>query len=125
MELLTPDWDQHIRWTGRTDTLPRLLKYYRALGFTRLYMYLHNPGPRTLDVVRALQGQDDDGSSVVPIRWAMPRAWIRSATLRNASARGFLVDPVDWNLTGVDTLSEVDEAEYGVPNGGKNDVDIW
>lgn len=98
-------------------------QYYRALGFTRMYTYLLNPGPRTLKVIQAIRDEDD--AALVPIRWSMPQAWIRSSRIRHAPAREFLVDPALWNLTGVETISEDEENLLGVPNGGDGDVDIW
>ena len=96
--------------------------HYRALGFSRFYPYLLDPGLETLRVLRELMAE---GAGVEPVRWGVPKGWLFSTTRVWDTERSFAVPPGEWGLPGMDPLSDKVELDLGVPKGGARDVRLW
>ncbi|KAK4705636.1 hypothetical protein P7C70_g579, partial [Phenoliferia sp. Uapishka_3] len=90
--------------------------YYRALGFTDFYAYLLDPGPETIAIIRELVHEEGFHA----VRWTLPLEWL-------ASHKDYRVDPHEWEISGVPTLSREDEYHYSYSgsNPPKADVGVW
>ncbi|KAI5477834.1 hypothetical protein MNV49_005918 [Pseudohyphozyma bogoriensis] len=101
-------------------SFPDFLQYYKALGFSDFYAYLLDPGPILLGVIAELVRNPLPGITVHPIRWTLPREWLKST-------KPYMVDPRDWGIPGMEILSGEEEAKYAYSGGAppKLDVDIW
>ncbi|KDE02145.1 hypothetical protein MVLG_07282, partial [Microbotryum lychnidis-dioicae p1A1 Lamole] len=90
------------------------VSYQKSLGFTRIYIYLLDPGPITLSVLRKLASADPD---IVLVRWGILKNWaIGSGSLRGT----FAVDPSRWNLPGIEPLEPAREALLGTARSSKS-----
>ncbi|KAM0790394.1 hypothetical protein ACM66B_003276 [Microbotryomycetes sp. NB124-2] len=129
------DADKHVTGTGRGAVcLPPLstdlyapvirdfLSYYRGLGFDRFYAYILDPGPETIRVLRQLAREDP---SFTPIRWALPKTWMKSGSFLQSPSRDFRVDPAQWNIKGIEQLPPQVEFDIGVTTDNERDVRIW
>ncbi|KAK4049364.1 hypothetical protein OIO90_005493 [Microbotryomycetes sp. JL221] len=129
------DGEKHVTGTGRGAVcLPPLstdlyapvirdfLSYYRGLGFDRFYAYLLDPGPETIRVLRDIAREDP---SFTPIRWALPKTWMKSASFLQSPSRDFRVDPYEWNIPGIENLPAEVEFDVGVTTDNERDVRIW
>jgi len=95
--------------------------HYRALGFQRFYIYLLDPGPKSLDVIRDLALDDD----VVPVRWGLPKGWLYSELAKSMPDKGYDVHPTEWDVPGIDNLPLGVEQTLGVSQNGEFDVRVW
>lgn len=96
--------------------------HYRALGFTRFWTYLLDPGPKTLEVMRELALDEE----ITPVRWALPKGWLYSAQVEDyRPQRGFAVHPSRWNVPGIEPLPKEVEDTLGVSQNGEFDVRVW
>ncbi|SGY49733.1 BQ5605_C001g00810 [Microbotryum silenes-dioicae] len=94
------------------------VSYQKSLGFTRIYIYLLDPGPITLSVLRKLASADPD---IVLVRWGILKNWV----IRSDSLRGtFAVDPSRWNLPGIEPLEPAREALLGMAQSERG-VGFW
>ncbi|SCZ99507.1 BZ3500_MvSof-1268-A1-R1_Chr3-1g06046 [Microbotryum saponariae] len=94
------------------------ISYQKSLGFTRIYIYLLDPGPITLSVLRKLASADPD---IVLVRWGILKDWfITPEPLR----RTFAVDPSQWNLPGIEPLEPAREALLGTARTSQS-VALW
>ncbi|KAK4046177.1 hypothetical protein OIV83_006286 [Microbotryomycetes sp. JL201] len=129
------DADKHVTGRGRGAVcLPPLstdlyapvirdfLSYYRGLGFDRFYAYILDPGPETIRVLRDVAREDP---SFTPIRWALPKTWMKSGSFLQAPSREFRVDPSQWNIKGIEQLPPQVEFDIGVTTDNERDVRIW
>lgn len=96
--------------------------HYRALGFERFYVYLLDPGPKSLAVMRELALDDE----VEAVRWGLPKGWLYSQMGEGGiPQRGYEVRPAEWAVPGVEDLGEEVEASLGVSQNGEWDVRVW
>ncbi|SCV66935.1 BQ2448_5581 [Microbotryum intermedium] len=99
------------------------MAHYQALGFSKYYIYLLDPGPKTLETLRALVDRNPDGIEL--IRWGLPQGWKKSTVVGHYASRKFQVKPSLWDLPGVGELPPEEEFELGDYSGGEHDVRLW
>ncbi|SCV71170.1 BQ2448_2758 [Microbotryum intermedium] len=98
------------------------ISYQKSLGFTRIYIYLMDPGRITLSVLRELASTN---SNIVLIRWGIPRDWsVTAGPGRMPMDRKFDVDPSKWSLPGIEVLDPAREALLGT-SWGQESVGVW
>ncbi|SGY41213.1 BQ5605_C003g02484 [Microbotryum silenes-dioicae] len=99
------------------------MAHYQALGFSKYYIYLLDPGPKTLETLRGLVDRNPDGIELV--RWGLPQGWKKSNIVGHHASRKFQVEPSLWNLPGVNELTPEVEFEMGDYSSGEQDVRLW
>jgi len=95
--------------------------HYRALGFGQFNLYLLDPGPATLAVLRELAL--DDG--VTPIRWGLPKVWDAETRLYQRPFRDFAVEVDQWRLPGLEMLPPEQEFRLGTSRFRDAQVPVW
>ncbi|KAM0752332.1 hypothetical protein T439DRAFT_324412 [Meredithblackwellia eburnea MCA 4105] len=93
------------------------IAYYETIGFSDFFVYLLDPAPETLAIIRDL-AREHPGFK--PIRWGLHLDWLDSRS-------PYRVDPRDWNVQGVPQLQAHEEYQYGYSgsNPPKQDVQVW
>jgi hypothetical protein len=95
--------------------------HYRALGFEKFYIYLLDPGPKSLAVIRDLALDDE----ILPVRWTLPKGWLYSQLQQTIPDKGYEVHPSEWDVPGIDNLELEVEQTLGVSQNGEWDVRVW
>ena len=95
--------------------------HYRALGFEKFYIYLLDPGPKSLAVIRDLALDDE----ILPVRWALPKGWLYSQLSQGIPDKGYEVHPTEWDVPGIGNLEREVEQALGVSQNGEWDVRVW